>query len=168
LPLASCLLPLASCLSPFALVRARPLPLHTLNLFYRCSTDVQVNTLGCIFGVIAVVATTLFQIWTGTYQGEFQLKGSQVVLPLATCLLPLALCPSSFLSCLACFDPPLLTVILLRCCSHFTVHCSSLTRWPLWRLCSSVSWRSCSNSSACSAGRQSSTTSSSKWRSCSS
>jgi len=41
-------------------------------------SDVQLQPLGLLFGVLAVLSTAMFQIWQGTKQKEFEMGGTQL------------------------------------------------------------------------------------------
>ena len=64
-------------------------------------TDVQVNTTGFIFGVLAVATTAQFQLWQGSKQTQFQLSAIQIldaVMPyqLAVCFTAAVILESGF------------------------------------------------------------------------
>jgi solute carrier family 35 protein E3 len=53
------------------------LALITLGVGAAVVTDVELNLMGSVFGLAAIMSTTFWQIWQGTYQGKYELKGYQ-------------------------------------------------------------------------------------------
>ena len=49
-----------------------------VGLAWATVTDVHLNAPGFLIGVLAVVTTTVFQIWQGSKQREFGMSGIQL------------------------------------------------------------------------------------------
>lgn len=55
-----------------------------VGLTWATVTDVHLNAPGFFIGVVAVVTTTVFQIWQGSKQREFGMSGIQLQSAVAT------------------------------------------------------------------------------------